>query len=67
MAFSEFSKISDRGSNVVNVLPRDLAGAVSHVSVDPTLVSCALQDALRAAIATGRGLAGGTSIVPAGS
>jgi hypothetical protein len=34
------------------VLPRDLAGTVAHAGVDPTLEGRALQDALRAAIAT---------------
>ena len=33
-------------------LPRDLAGTVAYAGVDPTLEGRALQDALRAAIAT---------------
>jgi hypothetical protein len=37
------------------VLPRDLAGTVAQAGVDPTLDGRALQDALRAAIATRRG------------
>jgi hypothetical protein len=37
------------------VLPRDLAGTVAYAGVDPTLEGRALQDALRAAIATSRG------------
>jgi hypothetical protein len=36
-------------------LPRDLAGTVVHASIEPTLEGRALQDALRAAIATRRG------------
>ena len=42
-------------SNDRPVLPRDLAGTVAHAGVDPTLEGRALHDALRAAIATGRG------------
>ena len=34
------------------ILARDLAGTVAYAGVDPTLVGRALQDALRAAIAT---------------
>jgi hypothetical protein len=37
------------------VLSRDLAGTVAHALADPTLEGRALQDALRAAIATRRG------------
>jgi hypothetical protein len=37
------------------VLPRDLAGTVAHAGVDATLEGRALQDALRAAIATRSG------------
>ena len=37
------------------VLSRDLAGTVAHAGVDPTFEGRALQDALRAAIATRRG------------
>jgi hypothetical protein len=37
------------------VLPCDLAGTVANAGVDPTLEGRALQDALRAAIATRRG------------
>jgi hypothetical protein len=37
------------------VLAPDLAGAVAQAGVDPTLDGRALQDALRAAIATRRG------------
>jgi hypothetical protein len=37
------------------VLAADLAGAVAQAGVDPTLEGRALQDALRAAIATRRG------------
>ena len=38
-----------------SVLAPDLAGAVAQAGVDPTLEGRALQDALRAAIATRRG------------
>jgi hypothetical protein len=37
------------------VLFQDLAGTVAHAGVDPTLEAHALQNALRAAIATRRG------------
>ena len=37
------------------ILARDLAGTVAYAGVDPTLEGRALQDALRAAIATRRG------------
>ena len=49
------------------ILPRDLAGTVAYAGVDPTLEGGALQDALRAAIATRGGYCWWTSITLAAS